>query len=64
MQIVKTNVTSTQVQIAQGAPADTADFGDLVWVECPDDYEADMITAADIVGDGQITVVEAPAGAQ
>lgn len=64
-QVAVTNVTDGELDIAQGAPADTLDSGLRVIVECPASYDPAEITAEDIVHDPAIVKVgvEEPVGA-
>lgn len=57
MATVQTTVTSADVVAAQGG---LGGGDDRVWVECPEGYDAESITAEDIVCDGRIRVVPAP----
>jgi len=57
--IVKTNVTGAQVVAAQGGV--NGNEHEIIWVECPAEYQTDKITAEDIINDDQIRVVSEPA---
>jgi hypothetical protein len=57
--IVKTNVTDEQLVAAQGGI--NGNEHEVLWVDCPADYNVDRITATDIVHDNQIRVVPEPA---
>ena len=57
--IVKTNVTDAQLVAAQGGV--NGNDHELLWVECPAEYDGRRITAVDIIHDGRIRVVPEPA---
>lgn len=61
MKTIKTLVTGRELEDAQRDNVDTPEMGDssAVWVRCPDDYDAELITAIDILYDDSITVVDA-----
>src|SRR5690606_14788336 len=55
--ITATTVTTEELVTAQGGIVQIG--GDeIVWVECPADYDPEAITAEDIIYDPEITVVE------
>jgi len=58
-QMAQTRITRQQLTEAQGGIDPTEDQT-LVWVECPADYDADAITAEDIVRDPAVRAREVP----
>lgn len=55
--VVKTNVAPSEIVAAQGGYTREKDTGTVV-VSCPLDYDTDAITAADIVNDDAIVVID------
>lgn len=58
MKTVDTTVTPRQIAEVQGGDPTTYTDTYTVTVRCPDSYDPALITAADIVHDGQITVTD------
>jgi len=57
MKIIKTKITTDELTEAQGGYDPDVGITATVWVECPDGYTAEDITAEDIINDSQISVV-------
>lgn len=54
--IIKSNITANQLDQAQGFPNIDWSYDYYLYLECPINYDVNLITPEDIIHDNQITI--------